>query len=58
MNNKKCRIGKNTVETSIKNSFEEIRLMRSGKMPERTMKDLYRDISKWLSSTKNGKEFI
>ena len=48
-----CRIGKNTVATSIKGSFEEVKLMRNGKMPERTMEDLYRSITKWKSEAMN-----
>ena len=48
-----CRIGKNTVATSIKGSFEEVKLMREGKVPERTMEDLYRNIAKWKSEVMN-----
>ena len=42
---KSCRIGKNTVATSIKGSFEEIKLMRVGRIPERSMEDLYKNIA-------------
>lgn len=51
--NKDCRIGKNTVVTSIKGSFQEIKLMRDGKMPERSMEDLYKNIAKWKSEATN-----
>ena len=37
------------IEKSIKGSFEEIKLMREGKVPERTMEDLYKQIEKWKS---------
>ena len=51
--NKDCRIGKNTIATSIKGSFQEIKLMRNGKMPERSMEDLYKNIAKWKSEATN-----
>ncbi len=50
---KVCRIGKNTVETTIKGAFQEIKLMRDGKIPERTMDDLYKNIAKWKSEAMN-----
>lgn len=48
-----CNIGKSTVKASIKGSFDDVKLMREGKMPERTMNDLYKNIEKWKSEVIN-----
>ena len=41
-----------SVKTSLKQSLKEVKLMRDGRIPERSLDDLFANIEKWTNEDK------